>query len=71
MQQLLIRSGRPVLAALTKADKLSRTAAETRATELADALGIAQDQVQLTSSRSGLGIADLAASMVGAFGGDE
>ena len=31
MQQLLIESGRPVLAALTKADKLSRTAAVVRA----------------------------------------
>ncbi len=70
MQQLLIRSGRPVLAALTKADKLSRTAGESRVTALAAALGIPHDQVQLTSSRSGLGIGDLAASIVEAFGGD-
>ncbi|MGH7499037.1 MAG: ribosome biogenesis GTP-binding protein YihA/YsxC [Gemmatimonadales bacterium] len=70
MQQLLIRSGRPVLAALTKADKLGRMAAQDRAHALAVALGIDQDQVQLTSSRSGLGVGDLAASIAAAAGGD-
>jgi len=59
IQDLLIRSGRPVLAVLTKADKLSRSAAATRSRELAAALGLQDDQVQLTSARSGLGIADL------------
>ncbi len=71
MQELLIRSGRPVLAALTKSDKLTRTAAQVRAAELARALGIGPDQVQLTSSRSGLGIEDLAASIAASIGGDE
>ena len=71
MQQLLIRNGRPVLVALTKADKLGRTAGQTRVRELAAALGIDQDQVQLTSSRSGLGIGDLAASIATAAGGDQ
>jgi GTP-binding protein len=66
MQRLLIRSGRPVLAVLTKADKLSRTAAAERAERVAEALGLAQDQIQVTSSRTGLGIGELAASVVAA-----
>jgi GTP-binding protein len=70
MQQLLIRSGRPVVAALTKADKLGRAAVKTRAHEIAERLGITMDQVQVTSARSGLGIQDLAASIVAAVGGN-
>lgn len=66
MQALLIRSGRPVLAALTKADKLTRIAVAERARVLGDALGLPPDQVQVTSSRTGLGIAELAASIVAA-----
>ena len=66
MQRLLIRSRRPVLAVLTKADKLSRTAAAARAARVAEALGLPQDQVQITSSRTGLGIGELAASIVAA-----
>ena len=70
MQQLLIRSEHAVLAALTKADKLGRTAAIARAAELADMLGLEEDQVQLTSARTGLGIGDLAASIAALAGGD-
>ena len=40
------------------------SAAENRPREIAVALGITMDQVQLTSARSGLGIQDLAASIV-------
>ncbi len=69
MQQLLVLSGRPVLAALTKADKLSRTTAQERAGYIAELLGITMDQVQITSARSGFGIEDLAASIV-AIGGN-
>jgi GTP-binding protein len=69
IQQLLIRSGRPVLAVLTKADKLGREAAKARATEIADRLDVTMDQVQVTSARSGLGIQDLAASIAAAAGG--
>jgi GTP-binding protein len=69
MQQLLIRSRRPVVAALTKADKLGREATKVRAREIAEGLGIAEDQVQVTSARSGLGISDLAESIVAAVGG--
>jgi GTP-binding protein len=61
---LLIASGRPVLAVLTKSDKLTRTAGAARARELATALGLEQDQVQITSSRSGVGIAELGQSIL-------
>jgi len=69
IQELLVDSGRPVLAALTKADKLSRSAQATRARELAAALELREDQVQLTSSKSRLGIAELGQSIIAAIGG--
>ncbi len=69
IQRLLIESGRPVLAALTKSDKLTRAAGLTRARELAAALGLHQDQVQLTSSTSRLGIAELGQSILATVGG--
>ena len=64
IQQLLIGSGRPVLAVLTKADKLTRSARAARARELASALGLQDDQVQLTSSSSGQGVAELGQSIL-------
>jgi GTP-binding protein len=64
IQELLIASGRPVLAVLTKADKLTRSAQAARIRELAGMLGLAEDQVQLTSSTTGLGIADLGQSIL-------
>jgi GTP-binding protein len=69
-QDLLIASGRPVLAALTKSDKLTRTAALTRTRELAAALGLQEDQVQLTSSKTRQGIPELAQSILETVGGD-
>ena len=69
MQQRLIDSGRPVLAALTKADKLTRSAQSSRARELAKAVGLPQDQVHPTSIRTRLGIAELAESIIAAIGG--
>ncbi len=63
MQQLLIAGERPALIALTKADKLSRQAAIGRARAIGEQLAVAQDQIQITSSRTGLGIPDLAASI--------
>jgi GTP-binding protein len=71
MQELLARSGRPVLVALTKADKLSRSAQTERTRAFAVALGLHEDQIQLTSSTSRLGIAELAASIVAAVGDTE
>ncbi len=69
IQRLLIEGGRPVLAALTKSDKMSRTAAGERARELAAALGIHDDQVQITSSKSRVGIVELAESILATVGG--
>jgi GTP-binding protein len=66
IQELLVRSGRPVLVALTKGDKLTRSAQVERTRALALALGLPQDQIQLTSSTSRLGIAELAESIVAA-----
>lgn len=64
IQELLIASGRPVLAVLTKGDKLTRSARAVRTRELAAALGLHDDQVQLTSSSSGDGIAELGQSIL-------
>jgi GTP-binding protein len=66
MQALLIESASPILAVLTKADKLAHSARLARARELAADLDLSDDQVQLTSSKSGLGIADLRASIAAA-----
>jgi GTP-binding protein len=70
MQQLLHESGRPVLAVFTKADKLTRSALALRTRELARALQLEPDQIQLTSSRSGLGIPELATSIATAGAGE-
>ena len=64
MQELLVESGPPVLAVLTKADKLGRSAQRERARAIARALALPDDQVQLTSSRSGEGMEDLGASIL-------
>ena len=69
IQEILIEGGRPVLAALTKSDKLSRTAAGERAKALAAALGLQDDQVQVTSSKSRLGITELGESILATVGG--
>ena len=70
IQRLLVESGRPVLAALTKGDKLGRAAGQARARELAATLGLDQDQVQLTSIRSRQGLAELGESILATVGGD-
>ena len=71
MQELLAESGCPVLAVFTKADKLTRSALPVRGRKLAEALGLREDQIQLTSSQSKLGIAELAATIVAAAGGED
>ncbi len=63
-QQLLIDSGRPVLAVLTKGDKLPRGQRSARARALARELGLPDDQVLLTSSQSGDGVPELAEAML-------
>jgi GTP-binding protein len=70
IQDLLIESGRPVLAVLTKSDKLSRTAGAARTREIAAALGLHLDHVQLTSSKSRQGIAELGQSILATVGGE-
>ena len=69
IQDLLVESGRPVLVTLTKADKLTRSAQSARTRELASELGLQEDQLQLTSVRSRLGIGELAQSIIAATGG--
>jgi GTP-binding protein len=69
IQELLIESGRPVLAVLTKADKLSRTAGTERARALARMLGLDESQVQLVSSKTRLGVAELGESILATVGG--
>jgi GTP-binding protein len=66
MQELLIESGRPVLATFTKVDKLGYSALRTRERELATSLGLGENQVQVTSSHTGRGIAELAHSIIAA-----
>ena len=57
-----------MLVALTKGDKLTRSAQAERTRALAVALGLHEDQIQLTSSTSRLGIAELAESIIAAVG---
>lgn len=64
MQELLVESGRLVLPVFTKADKLNRGALGARERDLARALGLESERIQITSSRSRQGIAELAASIV-------
>jgi GTP-binding protein len=66
MQELLAESGRAVLAVFTKSDKLTRSAVALRRKELAQALQLQPEQIEVTSSRSGTGIAELAVSIVAA-----
>ena len=70
IQRLLVASGRPVLAALTKGDKLGRAARMARARDLAAALELPEDQVQLTSTKSHEGIAELGQSILATVRGD-
>jgi GTP-binding protein len=70
MQALLAESGRPVLVVLTKADKLTRSGVHPRVHQLAEALGLQQDQIEVTSSQSRMGIAELATSIVAAAAGE-
>jgi GTP-binding protein len=68
MQDTLAAAGVPVLAALTKGDKLPKAQRARRLAALRDALALDPDQVIVTSARTRDGIADLRAS-VGALSG--
>jgi len=62
----LAASGHPVLAVLTKLDKLGRMAARDRMAALAAELDVAPEDLQPTSVVSGEGIADLGESILAA-----
>lgn len=67
---LLAASGQAALAVLTKADKLSRKGQRDAVTARARELGVDEDQIQLVSSHTGLGIAELGASILAAAAAD-
>lgn len=66
MQELLAASGTATLAVFTKADKFSHAQRQQRGRELAKGLGLEEDQVQVVSSRTGLGIPELGMSILSA-----
>jgi GTP-binding protein len=59
MQELLVERETHVLAALTKGDKLPRSQRQRRAEELRAALALPEDQIILTSARTGDGVPEL------------
>ncbi len=63
MQALLERAGHPVLVVLTKADKLAWAQRQQRISAMTRLVGVAEDQVQAVSSRTGWGIAELGESV--------
>lgn len=65
MQDLLAERETHALAALTKGDKLPRGERRRRAQELRAALGLPEDQVIVTSARTGEGIPELREAIAG------
>jgi len=65
MHAALDDAGVPVLAALTKADKVPRGQAARRRAAIEAALALSEDQVIMTSARRREGIADLRAAITG------
>ena len=59
MQETLAQGATHVLAALTKADKLSSSKRNTRARELRQELELPEDQVVVTSATTGYGMVEL------------
>jgi GTP-binding protein len=66
MGELLAASGVPVLVALTKGDKLPFGQRQSRVRAFPALLALPPEQIQLTSSTTGEGIAELGASLLGA-----
>jgi GTP-binding protein len=64
MLDFLGEIGAPTIIAITKVDKLSRAAAETRVRELTESLGLDPDQVIPFSAITGLGRDELASAIV-------
>ncbi len=69
MQDALAEEATQVLAALTKGDKLSSGKRSTRERELREELGLLEDQVTVTSAKTGEGIADLQEAIAGLVSG--
>jgi len=69
MQDALAEEETQVLAALTKGDKLSSGKRSTRERELREELGLPEDQVTVTSAKTGAGIADLQEAIAGLISG--
>ena len=65
MQDLLAERETRALAALTKGDKLPRAERRRREEELRAALGLPEDQVIVTSARTGEGIPELREAIAG------
>jgi GTP-binding protein EngB required for normal cell division len=64
VRSLLADSGHPVLAVLTKIDKLGRVALRERTLALAGELGLPAEELQPTSVVTGEGVADLGESIL-------
>ena len=69
MQDVLVEGETHVLAALTKGDKLSTGERRTRERELREELGLPEDQIVVTSAKTGEGVADLKEAIAGLISG--
>jgi GTP-binding protein len=69
MAEILGDRGLPVLAIFTKADKLGTQAIRTQSRSITRALGLTEEQAQVTSSKTGAGIAELRATIAAAVAG--
>src|SRR5467141_3146054 len=69
MQDALADDETRVLAAITKGDKLSSGKRSTRERELREELALPEDQVVVTSAKTGEGIADLKQAIAGLISG--
>ena len=69
MAEILGDRGLPVLAIFTKADKLGTQAIRTQSRSITQALGLTEEQAQVTSSKTGAGIAELRATIAAAVTG--
>jgi GTP-binding protein len=65
MAELLAERGIPILAAITKADKLGRARRMERTSEILDAVGMTEEQCVVTSSRTRDGIEQLQEAVAG------
>lgn len=65
MHELLVEDGTSVLAALTKGDKLTASKRRTREIELREDLELPEDQMIVTSAKTGEGIDDLKEAIAG------